>query len=201
MCLLMSPLRAALIRQGYLARKPSIELIEGLDFDFINALRSEDDEDHPLDDHNEPAWQELRALSKDEKDMLAEPNHIQQIHYTATGTKVKKERRASTDDVADMLGANRSRRASLDTLLLHDLIFEEGMGDIPHEIHDDHGGDSSALFNDLFNQFAQDHLLQQQQQAVGQKGDESVDLSAYAQHAATLQLRDKSVRKILFIFC
>ena len=181
----------ALIKDGYLAmRKPSIELIEGLDFDFINALRDDDD-------------QQDGGFFADMDADFAPPSSSAP---TAATTKkdvpmVKKERRASTDEVADLLqGHSRSRLGTLDAFSLHDLIFDDdhhhlGGGAVKRE-HDDLGllalpGDEvpSDVFTDLYQQFS--GSASHQPSGFGASGGSGVDLSAYAHHAAALQQQDR----------
>lgn len=209
----------ALIKEGYLSmRKPSIELIEGLDFDFINALRDDDDL------HDGGFFADLEAdfpsLPPSVKKEPLSTNASKTDTSTNSSVNVKKERRASTDDVAELLlHHNRSRRATLDALLLHDLIFDDhhhnnqGTGNtngansnsnthnsglLGHDdllLHDDYLDPSDNVFNDLYQQFSneQHHNQQTNNNNSYNNGTDSlqhnsnIDLSAYAQHAATLQ--------------
>jgi hypothetical protein len=174
----------ALIKDGYLSmRKPSIELIEGLDFDFINALRDDDEE------HNDGGFF---------ADLDAEFGTTDIPAYTSTNRKDQTGATSATktDEAADLLqNHSRSRRASLDALLLHNFIFDDHVGQLPsgddfflhdYGVHGDGIGGSNDVFNDLFQQFSS---------AAGGGGEgngapgggSNIDLSAYAQHAATLQ--------------
>lgn len=151
--------RLALIRKGYLARKPSVELIDGLDFDFINALRSGDENDH---DMLTPAIelnvkQERRASTVDVEDLFGQ----------------YRSRRSSLDAFA------------LQELLLFDHPGQAGEGLSSLSGHHPHpqegGGLQPELYADLFQQFAGEELLE------GQQTQNVLDLSAYAVHAAQLQ--------------
>jgi hypothetical protein len=177
-------------------RKPSIELIEGLDFDFINALRDDDDEEH--NDGGFFADLDADFGSSGVPTHISPKNHKDHTGSTAAATSInKKERRGSTDDVADLLqNHNRSRRATLDALLLHNFIFDDHLGQLTSGddllMHDYgvHGegdaiGGSNDVFNDLFHQFSSATGGGEGLGAVG--GGSNIDLSAYAQHAATLQ--------------
>lgn len=163
-----------------MARKPSVELIEALDFDFINAMRSDDEGDILAPDATE--WTNLQGLSRDEREEQAE------AVLASSSQDERHVRRSSTIDLLDILGPGvHSRRSSLDAFMFQDMAFDEGVPDIPEIVAGDIShADSSALFNDIFHQFAQEN-------GGSSRQGESVDLSAYAHHAAALQRDNKTV--------
>lgn len=214
-----------LLNQGLLGHKESIDLLEGLDFDFINNLRTtegeegyqtvEDDFDfspwsdqmthhHVQDSHNMPPPTSMHShhmASNHHHKMSSAPSLMMPSSQQSKG-QASSAGHHHHDETGEMFEKNR--RGSLDALLLNDFLLDDI--NTPHSTGlFAHEGNHESVFNDLFNHFAQDTLHTQSMSPRDKSGKKSlrvptlpnsassdispdkVDLSAYANYAASLQ--------------
>ncbi len=200
-------LKTDMIKRGCLARKQSIDLLDGLDFDFLNGMKTEDDiagvfdDDMMFDfagDHSEKRTGSVDFQHRGSLDMYSN-------HHRSDADKHVHNRTASMDSNfsgnfrmfdnlpmfrAHSFGdeANLISATDIDNLYnedeRYDAMGEHGLYSIGSHAAHSYYGDSAALAAVSEERKLSD-LEKQRESSAGQQ--EHVELSAYEAHAASLR--------------
>lgn len=151
-----------MIKKGLFARRQSIDLLDGLDFDFLNGIKTEDDLGNIFDD-----------------DMMfdfgSSDHHPHDIKKEGGGEKHHIPRRTSSID---------STTSAFRMFENMPVYRGHSFGDDSHFV-----GDMDNLYNEIESGGGGGHhsIFSHNQGADRQSAAQDVDLSAYAAHAVSLQ--------------